>query len=185
MRRAVRRCAEPPDPVSSGPRNRQRSLDRVTERTGPIATDDEARGHDGTASPKDGNQRPWIRADGQAKATGQARYTADLAFPGLVHAPLLLAGRAHARIRHLDTARARAVPGVLAVLTAADVPAGRYGSFDFILDRTLFATDVVRFEGEVVAAVAALTPEIATAAIEAIEVDYEDLPAILDVEAAL
>ncbi len=129
--------------------------------------------------------RPWIRADGHAKATGQARYTADLAFPGLVHARLLLAGRAHARIRRLDTTRARAIPGVLAVLTSADVPARRYGSFDFVLDRTLFATEVVRFEGEVVAAVAALSPEIAAAAIEAIEVDYEDLPAVLDVEAAL
>ena len=129
--------------------------------------------------------RPWIRADGHAKATGQARYTADLAFPGLVHARLLLAGRAHARIRRLDTTRARAIPGVLAVLTSADVPARRYGSFDFVLDRTLFATEAVRFEGEVVAAVAALSPEIAAAAIEAIEVDYEDLPAVLDVEAAL
>jgi CO/xanthine dehydrogenase Mo-binding subunit len=129
--------------------------------------------------------RPWIRADGAAKATGQARYTADLAFPGLAHARLLLAGRAHARIRRLDTTRASGIPGVLAVLTAADVPARRYGSFDFVLDRTLFATDVVRFEGEVVAAVAALTPEIAAAAVEAIEVDYEDLPAVLDVEAAL
>jgi CO/xanthine dehydrogenase Mo-binding subunit len=144
----------------------------VTERTGSSGT---------TAA----ESRPWIRADGHAKATGQARYTADLAFPGLAYARLLLAGRAHARIRRLDTTRAQGMPGVLAVLTAADVPARRYGSFDFVLDRTLFATDVVRFEGEVVAAVAALSPEIAAAAIEAIEVDYEDLPAVLDVEAAL
>jgi CO/xanthine dehydrogenase Mo-binding subunit len=127
----------------------------------------------------------WIRADGPAKATGQARYTADLAFPGLAHARLLLAGRAHARIVRLDTARARALPGVLAVLTADDVPDRRYGSFGYLLDRTLFARDVVRFEGEVVAAVAALTPEQAAAAVAAIEVEYEDLPPILDVEAAL
>jgi CO/xanthine dehydrogenase Mo-binding subunit len=129
--------------------------------------------------------RPWIRADGQAKATGQARYTADLPFPGLAHARLLLAGRSHARIRRLDTGRARAIPGVLAVLTADDVPDRRYGSFDFVLDRTLFARDVVRFEGEVVAAVAALTPEIAAAGLAAIEIDYEDLAPILDLEAAL
>ncbi|MBA2381091.1 MAG: hypothetical protein H0V73_03185, partial [Chloroflexi bacterium] len=129
--------------------------------------------------------RPWIRGDGQAKATGQARYTADLAFPGLAHARLLLAGRAHARIVRLDTARARALPGVLAVLTQDDVPERRYGSFDYVLDRTLFARDVVRFEGEVVAAVAALTPEQAAAAVAAIEVEYEDLPPILDVEQAL
>ena len=128
---------------------------------------------------------PWIRADGPAKVTGQARYTADLAFPGLAHARLLLAGRAHARIRRLDVSRARAMPGVLAVLTAADVPHRRYGSFDYLLDRTLFATDVVRFEGEVVAAVAAITPEVAAAALAAIDVDYEDLRPVLDVESAL
>jgi CO/xanthine dehydrogenase Mo-binding subunit len=129
--------------------------------------------------------RPWIRPDGEAKATGQARYTADLAFPGLAHARLLLAGRAHARIRRLDTSRARSLPGVLAVLTQDDVPDRRYGSFDYVLDRTLFARDVVRFEGEVVAAVAALTPEQASAAVAAIDVEYEDLPPILDVEHAL
>ena len=129
--------------------------------------------------------RPWIRPDGEAKATGQARYTGDLSFPGLAHARLLLAGRAHARIVRLDTARARALPGVLAVLTQDDVPDRRYGSFDLVLDRTLFARDVVRFEGEVVAAVAALTPEQAAAAVAAIDVEYEDLPPILDVEAAL
>jgi CO/xanthine dehydrogenase Mo-binding subunit len=129
--------------------------------------------------------RPWIRPDGQAKATGQARYTADLAFPGLAHARLLLAGRAHARIVRLDTTRARALPGVLAVLTQDDVPERRYGSFDYVLDRTLFARDVVRFEGEVVAAVAALTPEQAAAAVAAIEVEYEELAPILDVERAL
>jgi CO/xanthine dehydrogenase Mo-binding subunit len=127
----------------------------------------------------------FVRADGSAKVIGQARYTGDLAFPGLAHARLLLAGHAHARIRRLDTSRARSLPGVLAVLTAADAPARRYGSFDFVIDRTLFATDVVRFEGEVVAAVAAVTPEAAAAAVEAIDVDYEDLPAVLDVEAAL
>jgi CO/xanthine dehydrogenase Mo-binding subunit len=129
--------------------------------------------------------RPWIRPDGQAKATGQARYTADLALPGLAHARLLLAGRAHARIVRLDTTRARALPGVLAVLTQDDVPERRYGSFDYVLDRTLFARDVVRFEGEVVAAVAALTPEQAAAAVAAIEVEYEELAPSLDVERAL
>ncbi len=136
-------------------------------------------------SPAAARAAPWIRGDGQAKATGQARYTADLAFPGLAHARLLLAGRAHARIVRLDTTRARALPGVLAVLTQDDVPKRRYGSFDLVLDRTLFARDRVRFEGEVVAAVAALTPELAAAAIAAIEVEYEDLPPILDVEIAL
>ena len=150
----------------------------MTERTGPAqpAGPQVARATTG---------RPWIRADGEAKATGQARYTGDLDFPGLAHARLLLAGRVHARIVRLDTATARALPGVLAVLTQADVPDRRFASYGFVADRTLFARDVVRFEGEVVAAVAALTPEAAAAAIAAIEVEYEDLPPILDVEAAL
>ncbi|MEO5940133.1 MAG: xanthine dehydrogenase family protein molybdopterin-binding subunit [Candidatus Limnocylindrales bacterium] len=129
--------------------------------------------------------RPWIRGDGQAKASGQARYTADLGFPGLAHARLLLAGRPHARIVRLDATRARSMPGVLAILTQDDVPERRYGSSGYVLDRTLFARDVVRFEGEVVAAVAALTPEQAGAAVAAIDVEYEDLPMILDVEDAL
>ncbi|HET7473476.1 MAG TPA: xanthine dehydrogenase family protein molybdopterin-binding subunit [Candidatus Limnocylindrales bacterium] len=135
--------------------------------------------------PTERADRPWIRPDGIAKATGAARYTADLAFPGLLHARLVLAGRAHARIVRLDTTRARSMPGVLAVLTQDDVPQRRYGSFDLVLDRTLFARDVVRYEGEVVAAVAALTPEAASAAAAAVEVEYEDLPPVLDVEAAL
>ena len=140
---------------------------------------------DAPDAPAPATARPWIRADGQAKATGQARYTADLSFPGLAHARLLLAGRAHARIVRLDTTRARALPGVLAVLTQDDVPERRYASYGFVADRTLFARDLVRFEGEVVAAVAALTPEQAAAALAAIDVEYEDLPPILDVEAAL
>ena len=147
----------------------------------PSAEPDVSRASDGAA--RAGG--PWIRPDGEAKATGQARYTGDLAFPGLAHARLLLAHRAHARIVRLDTTRARSLPGVLAVLTQDDVPDRRYGSFDYVLDRTLFARDVVRFEGEVVAAVAALTPEDAAAAIAAIDVEYEDLPPILDVERAL
>jgi CO/xanthine dehydrogenase Mo-binding subunit len=130
-------------------------------------------------------ERPFPRADGPAKATGQALYTADLAAAGLAHGRLLIAGRAHARLRRLDVTGARALPGVFAVITAADVPDRRYGSFGFVADRTLFARDVVRYEGDVIAAVAAATPEAAEAALGAIEVEYEDLPLVLDVERAL
>ena len=75
------------------------------------------------------------------------------------------------------------MPGVLAVITHEDVPDVRYGPF--VKDRHLFARDVVRFEGEIVAAVAALTPEIAQPAADAIEVDFEPLPVVTDLEAAL
>jgi CO/xanthine dehydrogenase Mo-binding subunit len=125
----------------------------------------------------------YTRADGLEKVTGQGRYTADLALAGLLQGRFLLAGRAHARIRRIDTEKAKRHPGVLAVITMDDVPQLRYGST--VKDRTLFARDIVRFEGEVVAAVAAFTAEAATAAIGLIEVDYEPLVPVTDPEAAL
>ena len=125
----------------------------------------------------------FIRADGLEKVTGQGRYTADLVLSGMLHGRFVYAGYPHARIRRLDTAKALAYPGVLAVITQRDVPPVRYGNA--VKDRTLFATDVVRFEGELVAAVAALTPEAAEAAANLVEVDYEPLPPVLDPEAAL
>ena len=96
----------------------------------------------------------FVRADGPDKVTGSGRYTADLTLTGMLHAKFLYAGVPHARITTLDTSAARKVPGVLAVITADDVPDVRYEAP--LADRTLFAKDVVRFEGEVVAAVAAI-----------------------------
>jgi CO/xanthine dehydrogenase Mo-binding subunit len=127
--------------------------------------------------------RTFVRKDGLEKVTGEARYTADLAFTGLLHAKFLYAERAHARIVDIDTSAARGMPGVHAVLTQVDVPMVRYGMF--VKDRTLFAHEVVRFEGEIVAAVAADTLAHAEAACAAIRVLYEDLNPVLDVEAAL
>ncbi len=127
--------------------------------------------------------RRFVRADGPDKVTGSGRYTADLTMTGQLAAKFRYADIAHARITRLDVTAARAMPGVLAVLTADDVPDVRYGPF--IQDRTLFAGDVVRFEGEVIAAVAATTPAIAEAACEAIVVEFEPLPVVTDLEAAL
>ena len=86
-------------------------------------------------------------------------------------------------ITKLDVSAARAIPGVMAVLTADDVPDVRFGPF--VQDRTLFARDVVRFEGEVIAAVAATTAAIAQQAVDAIVVEFEPLPVVTDLEAAL
>ncbi len=124
----------------------------------------------------------FVRQDGREKVTGSARYSADLAIPGLLHGAFRLGGVAHARIRRIDTARARALPGVVAVITAADVPAVRYGTF--VQDRTLFASDAIRWEGEVVAAVAATSEAIAREAAALIELDLEPLPPVVDLEAA-
>jgi CO/xanthine dehydrogenase Mo-binding subunit len=125
----------------------------------------------------------FIRGDGVEKVTGQARYAADMTLTGMLSASFLYAEHPHARILDIDVSAARALPGVHAVLTQDDVPDVRYGMF--VKDRTLFARDVVRFEGEVVAAVAAQTLEIAQEACRLIRVDYEPLDPVLDVESAL
>ena len=125
----------------------------------------------------------FIRADGPDKVTGSGRYTADLTLTGMLAAKFRYADIAHARITKLDVSAARAMPGVMAVLTADDVPDVRFGPF--VQDRTLFARDVVRFEGEVIAAVAATTATIAQKAVDAIVVEFEPLPVITDLEIAL
>jgi CO/xanthine dehydrogenase Mo-binding subunit len=127
--------------------------------------------------------RPFIRPDGKDKVTGHGRYTADMTLTGMLHARFVYAPVTHGRLVRVDTAKARALPGVFAVITQADVPDVLHGPF--VPDRTLFARDVVRFEGEVVAAVAALTPEIAARAAELVEIECEELPAITDPELAL
>ena len=126
---------------------------------------------------------PFIRADGPSKVTGSGRYTADLSSNQMLYAKFRYAGMAHARIRRLDTSAAQAIPGVIAVITQDDVPDVRY-SYG-LADRTLFATGTVRFEGEVVAAVAALSPEIAQQAADAIDLDLEPLPIVGDIEQAM
>jgi CO/xanthine dehydrogenase Mo-binding subunit len=126
---------------------------------------------------------PFLRPDGKEKVTGSGRYTADLSLTGQLHAKLRYADHTHARIVSIDVSRARSLPGVLAVLTHEDVPDVLYG--DLVQDRRLFARESVRFEGDVVAAVAALTAEIAAEAAAAIEVEYEPLPPVSDIEAAL
>ncbi len=125
----------------------------------------------------------FVRADGPDKVTGSGRYTADLTLTGMLAAKFKFAGVAHATITKLDVSAARAMPGVLAVLTQDDVPDLRYG--EAVNDRTLFARDVVRYEGEVLAAVAAVTPEIAQAAVDAIVFEFDARPVVNDVEAAL
>src|SRR3954447_21681493 len=112
--------------------------------------------------------RAFIRPDGKEKVTGTGRYTADLTLAGELVAKFRYADHPHARITRIDTTRARALPGVLAVLTHADVPDVRYGGM--VQDRRLFAKEAVRWEGDIVAGVAALTPAIAAEAAALIEV---------------
>ena len=125
----------------------------------------------------------FVRADGPDKVTGSGRYTADLSLTGTLIAKFRYADVSHARITKLDVTAARAIPGVFAVITDADVPDVRFGPM--VQDRTLFARDVVRFEGEIVAAVAAVDAETAQRAVDAIVVEYSPLPVVNDVESAL
>ncbi len=127
--------------------------------------------------------RTFIRPDGKEKVTGTGRYTADLVLAGELVAKFRYADHTHARITRIDTSKARALPGVLAVVTHEDVPDVLYGGM--VEDRRLFARDTVRFEGDIVAGVAATTAEIADAAAALIEIDYEPLPVVTDFEAAL
>jgi CO/xanthine dehydrogenase Mo-binding subunit len=123
------------------------------------------------------------RVDAPGKVTGTAVYAADFALPGMLVGKVFRSTEPHARIVRLDVTRARGLPGVRAVVSAADVPDVRYGGG--LKDETVFAKGKVRYVGQPVAAVAATTPEAAQAALAAIEVVYEPLPAVLDLEAAL
>ena len=125
----------------------------------------------------------FVRPDGREKVTGAGRYTADLTFTGQLHAAFRYADHPHARITRIDTTRARALPGVIAVVTHEDVPDVLYGGM--VKDRRLFARDTVRFEGDIVAGVAATTEAIAREAAALVEVDLEPLPVVSDFEAAL
>ena len=125
----------------------------------------------------------FVRSDGKEKVTGSGRYTADLTLTGQAYAKFRYADHPHARIVRIDVSKARALPGVVAVVTQDDLPDVRFGGL--VQDRTLFAKDVVRFEGEIVAGVAALSEAAATEAARLIEVEYEPLPAVSDFVAAM
>ena len=118
------------------------------------------------------------RPDALDKVTGAALYPADLVRPGMLHAAAVFAHRPHARILAIDAGAARAMPGVSAVLTAADVPYNRFGLIE--TDQPLLCEDVVRFAGDRVALAVGQSAEIARAAAAAVRVRYEDLPVVSD-----
>jgi CO/xanthine dehydrogenase Mo-binding subunit len=128
-------------------------------------------------------EQTFIRPDGKEKVTGVGRYAADLNLAGQLYVRFRYADHTRARIRSIDASRARAVPGVLAVLTHEDVPDVLYGHM--VKDRRLFAKEEVRYEADIVAGVAATTPELAEDAAALIEVEYEPLAPVVDPEQAL
>jgi CO/xanthine dehydrogenase Mo-binding subunit len=127
---------------------------------------------------------PEYRVEGQLKVTGAARYAADVRAPGLLWAAYARSPLPHARIVSVRTDAARQVPGVHTVLTGADLPPGaRFGRR--LQDWPVLASDVVRFIGDRVAAIAAETRSAAEEAARLIEVEYDELPALTSAAAAL
>jgi CO/xanthine dehydrogenase Mo-binding subunit len=119
-----------------------------------------------------------LRIEGMQKVSGQALYTADNLLPGTIWGKVLRSPYPHARISRIDTARAKAHPGVLAVLTAADIPGVLTGRR--LRDMPMLAGNRVRFIGEKIAVVAAEERAVAEEAAQLIKVEYEELPALFD-----
>lgn len=137
--------------------------------------------------PKPQEKPPYVggstgRVDGVEKVAGTATYVHDLVVPGMLHARIKTSSCAAARIVRIKTEKAAAMPGVRAVLTGADLP---YKLGLYMQDKDILARDVVRYQGEPVAAVAADTLEQARAACDAIEIEYDVLEPVLNARDAL
>ena len=134
-----------------------------------------------------------IRPDGVPKVTGMAQYGADYSLPGMLWAKVLRSPHAHARIRSIDTSKAAALKGVKAVITGHDFPDQKHEYLGpervavnyWHMTRNIMAREKALYEGHSIAAVAATTQAIAEEAIGLIEVDYEILPHVIDVDAAM
>jgi CO/xanthine dehydrogenase Mo-binding subunit len=122
--------------------------------------------------------KPVVRLDGYAKVTGRTRYTSDLSLPGMIWGKCLRSPFPHARIVGIHTAEARKLKGVVAVITASDMPQRLVGRR--LKDMPVLAQGVARFLGERVAAVGAETAEVVEEALSRIRVDYEELKAVYD-----
>ena len=119
------------------------------------------------------------RVDGIEKVTGKAIYTTDLQLPGMAHARILRSPVAHAQLVKVDASKAKAFPGVIATLTRDDIQAFNYKYGATYKDQSIVAVDKVRYVGDPVAAVLADDPAIAEAALELIEVEYEELAKVM------
>ena len=126
----------------------------------------------------------YVRVDAEDKVTGRGKYAGDIMFPNMLTAKMVRSTRPHAKIVSIDTSEARKLPGVKAILTAADFKwPGKLGNAEFAVefaDREVLCTDKVRRIGDDIAAVAAIDEATAQKAVDLIKVEYEDLPAVFD-----
>src|SRR5215470_7099248 len=125
------------------------------------------------------------RIDGRDKVTGAGLYAGDLKLPGMLCGKVLRSPLAHAKIRRIDARRAEAMAGVFAVLTRENLRVAETHYGPYAKDQPVVAIDKVRYAGDVVAAVAAADERTAAAALAQIEVDYDELPAIMCIDDAL
>jgi len=132
---------------------------------------------------------PTPRIDGAQKVTGGLTYVSDIEVPRMAYGKILRSPIAHGRIRRIDTSKAEAIEGVYAVATAEDTPKRKFSFSGGVVpdqpDKLILCDDKVRYIGDEVAAVAAETREIAEEAIQAIEVEYDELKPVFDPEEAL
>jgi 4-hydroxybenzoyl-CoA reductase alpha subunit len=125
--------------------------------------------------------QPLPKVDAWAKVVGETKYADDLFLPRMAYGKLLRSSHAHARIRSIDTTRARALPGVYAVVTGADLPRVKFGILPVSQDEEALCNDKVRMVGDAIAAVAAVDEETAERACRLIDVDYEPLRALMSI----
>ncbi|MCZ7531968.1 MAG: xanthine dehydrogenase family protein molybdopterin-binding subunit [Acidimicrobiia bacterium] len=123
------------------------------------------------------------RIDSIAKVTGASKYSTDFYLTNMLHAKVLFSDRPYARIVDIDVSKALALPGVKAVITGEDTPDTRYGIY--LKDKTILAKNEVKYVGDRVAAVAAVSERVAEQAVSLISVTYEDLEPVFDTDAAL
>lgn len=120
------------------------------------------------------------RVDSRTKVMGKAKYTADLKLPGMLVGKILRSPLAHARILSIDTTKAASLPGVKAVVTGKDTEGIKWGVFAYTRDQQFIQTEKVRYIGDEVAGVAAVDEETALKALDLIDVEYEELPAVFE-----
>jgi CO/xanthine dehydrogenase Mo-binding subunit len=182
-------------PEKAAPASRTAPLKATVAKEKPSRSDASAKigvpksGREGFASPAPNpykfiGTRP-VRPDGLDKVTGRARFAADMRLPGMLHGHVLRSPHAHAKIVSIDTKAALAMPGVKAIVTRDDFPELPPGHPVRDVANNLMARDRVRYEGQVVAAVAATTRRQAREAAAAIKVNYEVLPHVMTVDEAL
>ena len=126
---------------------------------------------------------PVERVDGVEMVTGQSVYGVDVKLPGMLYGKILRSLIAHGKLLHVDVDRAKKLPGVRAVITGKDVPQRKFGLS--VRDENILAIGEVRYIGDAVAAVAAVDQDTANEALGLIDVEYEELPAVFDVEEAM